>query len=406
VGALAAETLAQLWLAKRQIGHVNAHRSSVPAMFADEISLEAHQRAADYTAAKEQVEMAEVLLGAFALLVLTLGGLIDWISAQWARVLEANGLAHGVALCATVAVLLAALALPFAVYRIFVIEARFGFNRMTPRLFVIDLIKQTILGAAFGLPLLFLVLWLMKTMGELWWFYVWIAWISFNLLMLLIFPTFIAPLFNRFTPIQNSIVVERIEALLQRCGFRSKGLFVMDGSKRSSHGNAYFTGLGASKRIVFFDTLLARLTPPQVEAVLAHELGHFKLHHIFKHVILLSAVSLGLLWSLGQLIDKQWFYEGFGISTPSTAAALLLFVLVVPVFMFFLQPLASAYSRRHEFQADAYAAVHASASELASALVKLYRDNASTLTPDPLHSAFYDSHPPAVARLTRLQTKS
>jgi STE24 endopeptidase len=403
IGALMAATAAQLWLAKRQIRHVRAHRDTVPRTFAEAIPLPAHQKAADYTVAKTWLGMLEIVLGAFALLTFTLGGLIDWLGAQWARVFEPQCLAHGVALCASVAVLLAAVELPFSIYRTFVVEARFGFNRMTPRLFVLDLLKQAILAAAFGIPLLLLVLWLMDTMGGLWWLYVWLVWIAFNVLMLLIFPTFIAPLFNRFTPLRDPGLTERIEELLQRCGFRSSGLYVMDGSKRSSHGNAYFTGFGAAKRIVFFDTLLARLAPPEVEAVLAHELGHYKLHHIRKRVALLFALSFGLLWGLGQLIGKRWFYEGLGVSNPSTAAALLLFILVVPVFTFFLQPLSSLYSRRHEFEADAYAATHASAAELGSALVKLYKDNASTLTPDPLHSAFYDSHPAAAVRIARLR---
>jgi STE24 endopeptidase len=403
VGALMAATATQLWLARRQIRYVCAHRDAVPEMFSDTISLTSHQKAADYTIAKARVEMVEVAFGAVVLLALTLGGLINRLGAEWSRALESPSIAHGAALCVSVAVLLAALGLPFSIFRTFALEARFGFNRMTPRLFVVDLIKQAVLAAAFGLPLLLLVLWLMEKMGELWWLYVWIAWMGFNILILLIFPTFIAPLFNRFTPLQDQGLAGRIETLLQRCGFRSSGLFVMDGSKRSSHGNAYFTGFGTSKRIVFFDTLLARLAPPEVEAVLAHELGHYKLHHVLKRVVLVFAVSLALLWGLGRVSGERRFYEGLGVSTPSTAAALLLFVLVVPVFTFFLQPLSSLYSRRHEFEADAYAAAHASATELGSALVKLYKDNASTLTPDPLHSVFYDSHPPAAIRIARLR---
>jgi len=403
LAALAGATVTQLWLAKRQIDHVGKHRDAVPYMFAEAIPLGSHQKAADYSVAKARLEMVETLLGTFALLALTLGGLINWIDAHWARVFEPQGLLHGVALCASVAALLAVIELPLAIYRTFVLEARFGFNRMTPQLFVVDLLKHTILAAVFGIPLLLLVLWLMRTMGELWWLYVWIAWMAFNLLILFIFPTFIAPLFNRFTPLQDPDLADRIETLLQRCGFRSSGLYVMDGSKRSSHGNAYFTGFGRAKRIVFFDTLLTRLAPPEVEAVLAHEIGHYKLHHIWKRVVLLLLVSLGLLWGLGRLIGERWFYEGLGVSTSSMAATLLLFMLVVPVFTFFLQPLSSLYSRRHEFEADAYAAAHANAAELGSALVKLYKDNAATLTPDPLHSAFYDSHPPAAARIARLR---
>jgi STE24 endopeptidase len=309
-----------------------------------------------------------------------------------------------VLLIVSVVLLLSLLELPLTVYRTFVVEARFGFNRMTLRLFLIDLVKQALISAALGIPLITLVLWLMAKMGELWWIWVWLAWAAFNLLVLLIYPTFIAPLFNKFSPLEDAGLARRIEQLLARCGFRSSGLYVMDGSKRSSHGNAYFTGFGAAKRIVFFDTLLARLAPGEVEAVLAHELGHFKRHHVWKRVVVLFAGSFALLWVLGQLIAEPWFYTGLNVSTQSTATALLLFVLVIPVFTFFLQPLMALHSRKHEFEADAYAASHANAAELEQALVKLYQDNASTLTPDPLHSAFYDSHPPAATRIARLRT--
>jgi STE24 endopeptidase len=285
-----------------------------------------------------------------------------------------------------------------------VVEARFGFNRMTPLLFVVDLAKQALISAILGVPLLLLVLWLMAQMGALWWIWVWLAWTGFNLLVLLIYPTFIAPLFNKFSPLADRALAERIESLLTRCGFRSSGLYVMDGSKRSSHGNAYFTGFGAAKRIVFFDTLLSRLAPGEIEAVLAHELGHFKRHHVWKRIAVLFAASLALLWALGQLIEQDWFYAGLHVGTQSAATALLLFVLVTPVFTFFLQPLTSLHSRKHEFEADAYAAAHANAGELVQALVKLYQDNAATLTPDPIHSAFYDSHPPAATRISRLRT--
>jgi STE24 endopeptidase len=325
------------------------------------------------------------------------------MSAQWALVFDAGGLAHGVALVAGTVALLSALELPLSVVRTYVDEARFGFNRMSPGLFVADLAKHALLGAALGLPLLALVLWLMGRMGELWWLYVWLAWIGFNLLVLLIYPTFIAPLFNKFSPLEDPALASRIDALLARCGFTSNGLYVMDGSRRSAHGNAYFTGFGAAKRIVFFDTLLARLAPAEVEAVLAHELGHYRRHHVWKRIALLFALSLALLWVLGRLLDEPWFYAGLNAGTPGDAMGLLLFVLVMPVFTFFLQPLTSLYSRRHEFEADAYAAAHASAAELVRALVKLYQDNAATLTPDPLHSAFYDSHPPAARRIARLQ---
>ncbi len=403
LAALAAATLARLWLAQRQVRHVRAHRASVPAEFAEAIALAAHQKAADYTVAKARLGMLDVLLGAVILVALTLGGALQWMSAQWGAWFAPGGLAHGTALIAGAVVLLSTLELPVSLYRTFVIEARFGFNRMSLALFLADLAKSALLGAALGLPLLVLVLWLMGRMGEAWWLYVWLAWIGFNLLVLMIYPTFIAPLFNKFSPLEDPALAGRIERLLARCGFTSNGLYVMDGSRRSAHGNAYFTGFGAAKRIVFFDTLLARLAPGEVEAVLAHELGHYRRHHVWKRIALLFALSLALLWLLGQLIDEPWFYAGLNAGAPGDAMGLLLFVLVVPVFTFFLQPLTSLYSRRHEFEADAYAAAHASAAELVRALVKLYQDNAATLTPDPLHSAFYDSHPPAARRIARLQ---
>jgi STE24 endopeptidase len=404
LAALLAVTATRLWLSRRQMRHVRAHRGAVPPTFADAIPLSSHQKAADYTVAKSRAGMLELMIATAALLVLTLGGLIDWLHVQWARLFDPAGLWHGVALISSAVVLLAAIDLPLSLYRTFVIEQRYGFNRMTAGLFVVDLAKQALLAAALGIPLLLLVLWLMQRMGSLWWLYVWLAWMAFNLLVLLLFPTFIAPLFNRFTKLEDPGLAERIESLLRRCGFRASGLYVMDGSKRSSHGNAYFTGFGAAKRIVFFDTLLSRLAPPEVEAVLAHELGHYRLHHVWKRVALLFAASLAFLWLLGQLIGEPWFYQGLGVSHPSTAAALLLFMLAMPVFTFFLQPVSSLYSRRHEFEADAYAARHADASDLVRALVKLYQDNAATLTPDPVHSAFYDSHPPAAVRIARLKT--
>ena len=406
LAALAAATLTRLWLARRQVAHVRAHRDAVPPTFTESITLPAHQNAADYTVAKVRLGVADLMIGVAVLLALTLGGLLRWLSQQWAGVFEAGGLWHGVALVASLALLLSALELPLSAYRTFVVEARFGFNRMTPALFLADLAKHTLLGAALGLPLLVLVLWLMQRMGEWWWLHVWLAWMGFNLLVLLIYPTFIAPLFNKFTPLQDAALAGRIDALLARCGFRSNGLYVMDGSRRSAHGNAYFTGFGSAKRIVFFDTLLARLAPAEVEAVLAHELGHYRRHHVWKRIALMFALSLALLWVLGQLIHAPWFFDGLNAGAPSAATGLPLFVLVMPVFTFFLQPLTSQYSRKHEFEADAYAASHASAAELVGALVKLYRDNAATLTPDPLHSAFYDSHPPAATRIARLQARA
>ncbi|TAK43907.1 MAG: M48 family peptidase [Betaproteobacteria bacterium] len=403
IAALALATATRLWLALRQIRHVQVHRDAVPPGFDRVLSLAAHQTAADYAIAKTRLGIADLLIGVAALLALTLGGGLQAGSDALARVLDPSRLWHGTALIVCVVVLLSLLELPVALWRTFVIETRFGFNRQTPALFVADLVRQAFVGAALGVPLVILVLWLMTRMGEYWWLYVWLAWMAFNLLVLLLYPTLIAPLFNRFTPLADPALASRIEALLARCGFRASGLFVMDGSRRSSHGNAYFTGFGAARRIVFFDTLLARLAPQEIEAVLAHELGHFKRRHVWKRVAWLFALSLAMLWGLGQLASHAWFYAGLGVNTPSTAAALLLFFLVVPVYIFPLQPLASLYSRRHEFEADAYAANHASAANLVRALVRLYQDNAATLTPDPLYSAFYDSHPPATMRIARLQ---
>jgi STE24 endopeptidase len=400
--ALAASSATRLWLAARQVRHVRAHRGAVPERFAEAIPLAAHQKAADYSVAKTRLGVVDLALGVALLLALTLGGGIQALADAWAQAADPASLWHGVALIVSVAVLLSVLELPVSAYRTFAIEQRFGFNRMTPGLFLADLAKQALIAAALGIPLLALVLWLMQRMGALWWLWVWLAWMAFNLLVLLIYPAFIAPLFNRFTPLEDPQLAARIERLLARCGFRSNGLYVMDGSKRSSHGNAYFTGFGAAKRIVFFDTLLARLAPAEVEAVLAHELGHYRRHHVWKRIALMFAASAAVLWALGQLAERPWFYEGLGVTTRSEATALLLFFLVMPSFLFFLQPLSSLYSRRHEFEVDAYAASHASAAELVRALVKLYKDNAATLTPDPLHSAFYDSHPPAAARIARL----
>jgi STE24 endopeptidase len=404
LAALLVSTATRLWLAARQARHVRAHRDAVPDSFAGAIPLAAHQKAADYTVVKTRLAMAEVCLSALLALALTFGGLLQWLSDAWARLAPPFGIAHGVALIVSVVLLLSVIELPLALYRTFVVEARFGFNRMTLKLFLADLAKQALLSAALGVPLLVLVLWLMARMGELWWIWVWLAWTGFNLLMLLVYPSFIAPLFNKFSPLADQSLAARIEALLARCGFRSSGLYVMDGSRRSSHGNAYFTGFGAAKRIVFFDTLLARLAPGEIEAVLAHELGHFRRHHVWKRIAVLFAASFALLWVLGRLIDQAWFYTDLNVTTMSTATALLLFVLATPAFTFLLQPLLSLHSRRHEFEADAYAAAHASAAELVQALVKLYQDNAATLTPDPIHSAFYDSHPPAATRIAKLRT--
>jgi STE24 endopeptidase len=402
LAALGAATALRLYLAYRHVSFVCANRARVPPAFASAIPLDAHQKAADYTAVKTRFGMMGTLVDAVVLLALTFGGGLN-AAAEAASALFGPGIARGVTLIALVAVALSLIELPFNLYRTFRIEARFGFNKMTLRLFALDLIKGVILAALLGLPLLALILWLMEEAGSLWWLYAWVAWSAFNLLMLAIYPTFIAPLFNRFSPMQDEALKGRIERLLLRCGFRSQGLFVMDGSRRSSHGNAYFTGFGRSKRIVFFDTLLSRLEHGEVEAVLAHELGHFKHRHVLKRIGLLFIASLGFFWLLGNLMRHDWFYSALGVEQASTAMALLLFFLVMPVFTFLLQPLVGLYSRRHEFEADRYAVQNASALELKQALIKLYKDNASTLTPDPLHSAFYDSHPPAAVRIARLE---
>ena len=398
--ALALMVILRRWLAQRQISHVLAHRAAVPEQFAGRLELPAHQKAADYTVTLTRFGRVSLAFEVVVLLSLTFAGGLQALHDFWNTRLE--GISYGVALIFGVIAISSVIDLPLALYRQFVIEEKFGFNRMTIKLFIVDLIKQTALGLAIGTPVLIAVLWLMAQMGNMWWLYVWLFWCGFNLLILFIYPTWIAPLFNKFTPLDDAALKARIEALLARCGFASSGLFVMDGSKRSNHGNAYFTGFGKTKRIVFFDTLLSRLQPVEVEAVLAHELGHFKHRHVVKRIILLFAMSLAFLAALGQLMSAEWFFTGLGVSTQNTALALILFFLVVPVFTFLLTPLMSLLSRRHEFEADRYAAKQASADDLVRALVKLYEDNASTLTPDPLHSLFYDSHPPAALRVERL----
>ncbi len=409
VGALLLTTLAKLWLARRHLSHIAAHRAAVPQVFHEKVDLTAHQKAADYTSAKTRLSMLDGLFETLLLLAFTLGGGIQWIANFYLQTFTLP-LAQGMAVIVSVLLLSSLLGTPFDLYRTFVIEARFGFNKMTLKLYLLDAAKGLLLGIALGLPLLFGVLWLMERMGAAWWLYVWGVWVTFNLLLLFIYPSFIAPLFNKFTPLQDETLKARIVTLLQKCGFTAQGLFVMDGSKRSSHGNAYFTGFGKTKRIVFFDTLLERLTPTEIEAVLAHELGHFKRRHVLKRIAFTFAMSLGFLWLLAVLIQAGWFYQGLGVTMPATslatALALLLFFMVLPVFSFLLHPLMSYYSRKHEFEADAYAVQQTDARDLASALVKMYQDNAATLTPDPVYSTFYDSHPPALVRIARLQTLS
>jgi len=381
----------------------------VPVDFIGRIELADHRKAADYTAAKVRLGLIEITVDVAVLLALTLGGglgLIDQMLRSWLG----SGHLQGLALFAGVALIGFVIGLPASLYRTFVIETRFGFNKLTWPLWLADLAKGAALTVAIGGPLLFAVLWLMDVMGKHWWFYVWLVWLATNLLILFLYPTVIAPLFNKFTPLEDASLKARIEALLARCGFASSGLFVMDGSKRSAHGNAYFTGFGRAKRIVFFDTLLEKLAPEEIEAVLAHELGHFKHRHVIKRIALSGALSLAFLWLLGLLLDQPWFFAGLGVgadgteSTTRTAMGLLLFSMVLPVFLFPLAPLTSGLSRQHEYEADAYAAKQTAAGDLIAALVKLYRDNAATLTPDPLHSLFHDSHPPASQRIARLHS--
>ncbi|MCH9639119.1 MAG: M48 family metallopeptidase [Betaproteobacteria bacterium] len=407
LAALVLTTLTQVWLALRHTRHIRAHQNKVPDDFSSQISLADHQKAAHYTCAKTHAEYPGIFLQAVLLLIFTLGGGLTALSGFWAGWFS-DPLAHGMVLIISTFMLMSIAEIPLRYYSTFVIEEKYGFNKMTPVMFFTDLIKHAVLFLLLGGPLLFCILWLMEKMGANWWLYAWFAWVVFNLFVLAIYPTWIAPFFNKFTPLEDATLKARIEQLLNKCGFESSGLFVMDGSRRSSHGNAYFTGFGKTKRIVFFDTLLSRLKPSEIEAVLAHELGHFKHRHVFKRIVTSFAMSLVFLWTLGYLMGQSWFYEGLGVSVssvPSTAMALLLFFLVMPVFTFLFHPLSSIYSRKHEFEADAYAAQHASSDDLINALVKLYQDNASTLTPDPLHSAFYDSHPPAAIRVAQLQAQ-
>ena len=414
--ALILTTYLRIWLSSRHVRHIQSHRDRVPDEFLTQIDLASHQKAADYTCSKTRLSYINTLIEALLLLCLTLGGGLNALSTLWSEWLGISTsidgrstdypITHGVALIISTVMMMSLVEIPLSYYRTFVIEQRFGFNKMTPGMFFADLVKQTTLGVLIGTPLLLGILWLMKEMGDHWWLYAWLAWMGFNLLILAVYPTWIAPLFNKFTPLTDDALKSRIEQLMHKCGFESSGLFVMDGSRRSNHGNAYFTGFGRTKRIVFFDTLLSRLDPPEIEAVLAHELGHFKRRHVIKRIILSFIMSLIFLWGLGQLMQQEWFYRGLGVDVqfiPSTAMALLLFFLAMPVFTLLLQPLSSLYSRRHEFEADEYAADKSSAHDLIRALVKLYQDNASTLTPDPLHSAFYDSHPPASLRIAHLQ---
>ncbi len=403
--ALGASLTLKLWLAQRQLRNVAVNRARVPEAFAESIQLEAHQRAADYTIANTRHGRLELVYSSLLLVGWTLGGGLQWLDSSWQQ-FSWGIIPTGVAVLISAFAIMALLELPFSAYHTFVIEGRFGFNKTTVATFFADLGKQTLLMLILGVPLAWAALWLMKESGELWWLYLWLLWSGFSLLMLWAYPALIAPLFNKFTLLDDAKLQQRIQSLLDRCGFKSKGVYVMDGSRRSGHGNAYFTGMGQNKRIVFFDTLLQTLEADEIEAVLAHELGHFKRKHVQKRIVTMMLLSLTGLAVLGWLIEQNWFYQGLGVQQASNHSALLLFLMVSPVFTIFLQPLFSWFSRRHEFEADDYAASQASAADLIRALVKMYKENASTLTPDPLYSAFYDSHPPAPVRVAHLSTKA
>jgi STE24 endopeptidase len=402
---LALSVVIRTWLSQRQISHIMAHRASVPDAFEGKISLDEHQKAADYTVTKTRFGRLPMLYDAGLLLIWTLGGGLDWLD----QAVIAEGFSPvttGIIVILAFMLISSLLELPFSIYTTFVIEERFGFNRTTLKTFIIDIFKGGALALILGVPLLWIILWLMEKSGELWWIYAWVVWTSFSLFIMWVYPTLIAPIFNKFEPLEQGDTLERIKQLLQRCGFSSNGIFVIDGSRRSSHGNAYFSGFGRNKRIVFFDTLLKMLNDDELEAVLAHELGHFKKKHILKGMLISIATTFIALALLAWLMKNDWFYTALGVSTPSTYMALLLFALVLPVFTFVLHPLLSLFSRKNEFEADAFAAQQTRAEHLIQALVGLYKENASTLTPDPIYSAFYDSHPPAPVRIAQLNAQS
>lgn len=393
--------MTRVWLSWRQSQHILKHRGQVPEAFAETITLEQHQKAADYSRDKIKFGRLSLAWESLWLLLWLFAGGLEMVDQYW-RALEWSPLWTGVAFIISINFLMGILELPFSAWSTFVIEEKHGFNRTTFSTWLLDMLKTTVLMLALGVPLLAAILWLMDQAGQYWWLYAWLLWSSFTLLMMWAFPTFIAPLFNKFSALDDASLKSRIEQLLQRCGFQSEGVFVVDGSRRSAHGNAYFTGFGAHKRIVFYDTLLESLNEDEIEAVLAHELGHYKRKHIRKMLFMSLSLSLAGFALLAWLMNSTWFYQSLGISTPSPYAALMLFMLVLPVFTFFISPLSSALSRKHEFEADDFAREQSDWRDLVSALVKMYRENASTLTPDPLHSAFYDSHPPASIRIAHL----
>ncbi len=403
--ALLISSTVQFWLAKRQANYVAAHRAEVPEAFKDKVPLAAHQKAADYSQAKLKLGNIDGLLSIAVLLSLTLGGGINLAFSYWPTVIT-SPLWAGVAATASIFLLMTLIETPTSLYQTFVIEEKFGFNKSSIGQFIKDQVLQLSLGAAIGLPILALILWVMDNVGPLWWLWAWGILMGFSLLMSWLYPTVIAPLFNKFTPMEDGSLKDRIQGLLTRCGFNSQGIFIMDGSKRSGHGNAYFTGLGNNKRIVFFDNLVASLEEEELEAVLAHELGHFKCKHVIKMLIATSIMSLISFAVLGWLISQEWFYNGLGVEQASNAAALLLFMLVSSSFTFFMQPISAYFQRKFEFEADDFAANNAKATKMISALVKLYEENANTLTPDPLYSAFHYSHPPAAIRIAHLESKA
>jgi STE24 endopeptidase len=412
VAALLASLLVKFWLATRQMRHVAAHRDAVPGAFAQTISLAAHQKAADYTLAKARFGLLSMAFGAAVLIGWTLLGGLDVLNQAMLNAIQPRfgNMAYQLALLGAFTLIGGLLDLPFELYSTFRIEQRFAFNRLTWKLYLLDMAKGLVVGLVIGVPIAALILWLMGSAGSMWWLWAWGAWMAFNVLILVLYPTIIAPLFNKFEPLPDESLKARVQALMQRCGFAAKGLFVMDGSKRSAHANAYFTGFGAAKRVVFFDTLLTKLTPGEVEAVLAHELGHFKHKHVQKRIVSMFAISLAGFALLGWLSTQTWFYMALGVrpslGAPNDAVALLLFLLVVPVFAFFVSPIFAQLSRKHEFEADAYACAQADAGDLAAALLKLHEDNAATLTPDPLYVRFYYSHPPAGERLAALPSRA
>ena len=400
--AIIATVGTQLWLSIRQTKHVMENRPAVPNEFSESITLEEHQKAADYTTTKSSFGRKELIISTLLLLVWTLGGGLQWVDNLWADS-GYSELIRGTAVIISFLLISSLVDIPASLYRTFVIEEKFGFNKSTIKTFIVDMFKNSLVSMAIGIPLIMLVLWLMNSAGSLWWLYAWLAITAFSIVMMWAYPKFIAPIFNKFTPLEEGEVLNRITTLLERNGFNSNGVFMMDGSRRSSHGNAYFTGFGKTKRIVFFDTLLKQLTPTQIEAVLAHELGHFKHKHVFKGMMVSMVMTLIGFAVLAFLMKQEWFFLQLGVQNQSTYMALLLFLLVSPVFTFFIGPIMSWWSRKHEFEADAFAAKESSAEELISALVGLYKKNAGTLTPDPLYSAFYDSHPPASIRIAHLR---